>query len=132
MISGSRCGSAQILQGSFVSRLPQVAQLVTALAAVSIASARGIMIVSRFFSMVSAARRAERGPRPGSLASSWISFSISVPAKSVLRRDRRWGRDGRRVDAVRRGDQQALPFERRDHHRVEIIFGLPAEFFLNP
>src|SRR6185437_472388 len=126
MISGSRCGSAQILHGSLVSRLPQVVQLVTALAALSIASARGIMIVSRFFSMVSAARRAERGPSPGSLARSWISLSISVPAKSVLRRN------GKGMNAIGRRGQQALPFQRRDDHGVEVVLGLPAEPFPDP
>src|SRR5580704_8302731 len=125
MISGSRCGSRQMLQGSCVSRLPQVEHVRTASAAVSIASANGIMMASRFFSMVSAARRAERGPKPGSLARSWISFSISVPAKSVLRHS------GKRMDAVRRGGQQALPFQRRDDHGVEVVFGMPAELFLD-
>ena len=34
---------------------------------------------SFFLTSVSAARRAERGPSPGTFARSWISFSISGP-----------------------------------------------------
>ena len=40
----------------------------------------GAIKSSRFLMRWSAARRAERGPRPGSRASSWISRSISGPA----------------------------------------------------
>src|SRR5262249_48608159 len=48
-------------------------------AASCIAWARGSSSWSRFFSSTKAARRAERGPRPGSLASNWIRRSISEP-----------------------------------------------------
>src|SRR5436853_431541 len=46
----------------------------------SVASACGSSRVSRFFSRAKAARRAERGPSPGSLASNWMRRSISCPA----------------------------------------------------
>ena len=45
-----------------------------------IASASGARSVSRFLMSCRAARRAERGPRPGIRARSWIRRSISGPA----------------------------------------------------
>ena len=66
-------------QGLAVSRLPQISQVRVAAAASRIAAASGSSSRSRFFSSTSAARRAERGPRPGSLASNWIRRSISEP-----------------------------------------------------
>src|SRR5713226_8319218 len=75
----SRLGSAQIEQGSIVSRLPHTEQARIARAASARALPSGSIRVSRFFRRWSAARRAERGPRPGSRPSNWISRSISGP-----------------------------------------------------
>src|SRR3954452_18809973 len=47
------------------------------------ALASGVISASRFLIRCSAARRAERGPSPGSRASNWISRSISGPATAV-------------------------------------------------
>src|SRR5262249_42324334 len=47
------------------------------------APASGVINCSRFLMRCSAARRAERGPRPGSRASSWIRRSISGPATAT-------------------------------------------------
>src|SRR6202044_2022986 len=47
------------------------------------APASGVISASRFLIRCSAARRAERGPSPGSRASSWIRRSISGPATAV-------------------------------------------------
>jgi hypothetical protein len=60
--------------------LPQVEQTVIFSSAVCRAAASGAISGSRFLIRNSAARRAERGPRPGSRASSWIRRSISGPA----------------------------------------------------
>ena len=68
MVEASRRGSAQIVQGSLVSMLPQVEQTMTEATATSIASASGTRSWSFFLMRCSAARRAERGPRPGSFA----------------------------------------------------------------
>lgn len=54
-----------------------------AAAALAMAAARGSKSPSRFFKSTSAARRAERGPKPGNFARSWISLSISSPAGDV-------------------------------------------------
>jgi hypothetical protein len=43
----------------------------------------GAINCSRFLMSASAARRAERGPRPGRRASSWIKRSISGPVTAV-------------------------------------------------
>ena len=51
--------------------------------AVCIALVSGAISNSRFLMRCSAARRAERGPRPGSFASNWIRRSISGPATAV-------------------------------------------------
>ena len=51
-----------------------------AAAAACMAEASGSSKRSRFFSSTSAARRAERGPRPGSLESCRMRDSISKPA----------------------------------------------------
>src|SRR5258705_3139857 len=75
-----RSGSRHSAQGSVVSRLPQLEHCLRAAAALASASASGSSSVSRFFSNANAARRAERGPSPGSLASNWIKRSISCPA----------------------------------------------------
>src|SRR6266446_1868907 len=76
----SRVASVQRAHGSVVSRLPQHEHCLSAAAAFAMASAKGSSSVSRFFSNANAARRAERGPSPGSLASNWIKRSISCPA----------------------------------------------------
>src|SRR5258706_6393588 len=75
-----RSGSRHSAQGSVVSRLPQLEHCLRAAAALARASASGSSRVSRFFSSANAARRAERGPSPGSLASNWMRRSISCPA----------------------------------------------------
>src|SRR4029079_11507186 len=51
--------------------------------AVSSAEVSGAISNSRFLMRWSAARRAERGPKPGSRASNWIRRSISGPATAV-------------------------------------------------
>ena len=70
------------------------------------ASASGSISCSRFLMRCSAARRAERGPRPGSRASSWISRSISGPVTdaATLRRSERQLHAGRERQA---GGQRA-------------------------
>src|SRR5262245_50887478 len=83
MIEGSRLGSRQTVQGFCVSTLPQVEQISILSSAVCTAAASGAMICSRFLIRNSAARRAERGPSPGSRARSWIRRSISGPATAV-------------------------------------------------
>src|SRR5205085_2441816 len=83
MAFGSRSGSRQIAQGSAVSRLPQAEQVRIAAAAAPSAAANGSMICSRRLIRNNAARRAERGPSPGSLASSWIRVSSSDADRSA-------------------------------------------------
>ena len=63
-----------------VSTLPQVAQTERFSFTCSSARSSGASAVSRFFIRCSTARRAERGPRPGSRASAWVSASISGEA----------------------------------------------------
>src|SRR5882762_9641987 len=94
---GSRRGSTHTVQGFWVSILPQVRHTSILSIAVWIAAASGLISCSRFLMRCSAARRAERGPRPGRRASNWIRRSISGPATaagigvSTLRsRDHRW------------------------------------------
>src|SRR5689334_18540906 len=65
-------------QGSAVSRLPQIEQARMRCAASASAVAKGSISAERRFRRKSAARRAERGPRPGSLASSWTRRSMSL------------------------------------------------------
>jgi hypothetical protein len=62
--------------GSVASRLPQVEHGETARAQASSASASGSISVSGRLSIASAARWAERGPSPGSRASSLTTRSI--------------------------------------------------------
>src|ERR1700716_936724 len=83
MIAGSRRRSVQTVQGFWVSILPQVLQ--TSILAIAPCSAppSGVISASRFLIRCSAARRAERGPSPGSRASSWIRRSISGPATAA-------------------------------------------------
>src|SRR4029077_17672974 len=80
MIAGSRRGSAHTVQGFWVSILPQVLQTWILSIATCSADVSGVIKASRFLIRCSAARRAERGPRPGTRASSWIRRSISGPA----------------------------------------------------
>jgi hypothetical protein len=80
MIEASRRGSVQTVHGFWVSILPQVLQTTILSIAVSSAAVSGSISTSRFLMRWSAARRAERGPSPGSLARSWIRRSISGPA----------------------------------------------------
>src|SRR3546814_18703451 len=70
-------------QGSVVSTLPQMEQTVSRSFTLSSARRSGTIAVSRFFMRCSTARRAERGPRPGSRASAWVRVSISVVAVTV-------------------------------------------------
>ncbi len=77
--------SAQMAQGSVVSRAPQMEHVRTRAAASASASLKGWSSWSRRFSRASVARRAERGPRPGSFASKAIKRSISGPAEAAIR-----------------------------------------------
>src|SRR4051794_14946477 len=67
--------------GSWVSSEPQAEQVFTRAAASASASASGVRSCSRRLSSASAARLAERGPSPGSLARRPIRRSISGPAE---------------------------------------------------
>src|SRR5260221_10343874 len=80
MIAPSRRGSVHTVHGFWVSMLPQVLQTWILSIATCNAPASGVISASRFLIRCSAARRAERGPRPGSRANSWIRRSISGPA----------------------------------------------------
>ena len=75
----SRFGSLQIVHGSTVSTLPQTEHSQTVSAATCVALASGSNNWSFFLIRCKAARRAERGPSPGSFESNWISVSISGP-----------------------------------------------------
>src|ERR1700680_957828 len=83
MIEPSRRGSVHTVQGLWVSILPQVPQTTILSIATCSAPASGVISASRFLIRCSAARRAERGPSPGSRAKSWIRRSISGPATAV-------------------------------------------------
>src|ERR1700748_2913070 len=83
MIDGSRRGSVQTVQGFWVSILPQFWQTWILSIATCSAPASGVISASRFLIRCNAARRAERGPSPGSRASSWIRRSISGPATAA-------------------------------------------------
>src|SRR5665647_725687 len=83
MIEPSRLGSVHTVQGFWVSILPQVLQTWILSIATCSAPASGVISASRFLIRCSAARRAERGPSPGSRASNWIRRSISGPAIAV-------------------------------------------------
>src|ERR1700758_5076498 len=84
MMEGSRRGSVQTVQGFCVSILPQVLQTWILSIATCSADDNGVISASRFLIRCSAARRAERGPRPGSRARSWTSRSISGPATAPI------------------------------------------------
>src|SRR6202021_2201086 len=83
MMVGSRRGSVHTVQGFWVSILPQVLQTWILSIATCSAPASGVISASRFLIRCSAARRAERGPSPGSRTSSWIRRSISGPATAA-------------------------------------------------
>src|ERR1700733_2687647 len=83
MIDGSRRGSVHTVQGFWVSILPQILQTWILSIATCSAVESGVISASRFLIRCSAARRAERGPSPGSRASSWIRRSISGPATAA-------------------------------------------------
>src|ERR1700733_7155943 len=83
MMAGSRRGSVHTVQGFWVSILPQVLQAWILSIATCNAAESGVISASRFLIRCSAARRAERGPSPGSRASSWIRRSISGPATAA-------------------------------------------------
>ncbi len=83
MMERSRRSSRHRVQGSVESTLPQLEHSETLAAVSASASVSGANSLSWFLMRCRAARRAERGPSPGSLARSWISRSISVP---VVRR----------------------------------------------
>jgi hypothetical protein len=68
-----------------VSSAPHVEHVFTAAAAWAIASANGTIKTSRFFKSCKAARRADRGPSPGTFANWLISLSISGLAVGVVR-----------------------------------------------
>src|ERR1700728_4227930 len=80
MMAPSRRGSVHTVQGFWVSILPQVLQTWILSIATCSAADSGVISASRFLIRCSAARRAERGPSPGSRANSWIRRSISGPA----------------------------------------------------
>src|ERR1700721_1640255 len=80
MMVGSRRGSVHTVQGFWVSILPQILQTWILSIATCSAAESGVINASRFLIRCSAARRAERGPSPGSRARSWIRRSISGPA----------------------------------------------------
>src|SRR3984957_1616398 len=78
--AGSRRASVHTAHGFCVSILPHTRPISIFSIAACKAVASGAMSNSRFLMRNKAARRAERGPSPGSRASSWISRSISGPA----------------------------------------------------
>ena len=63
--------------------VPQTLQMTIFSIAVCSAAPSGAISNSRFLMRCNAARRAERGPSPGSRANSWIRRSISGPATAV-------------------------------------------------
>src|SRR5690348_1490031 len=81
MAESSRRGSVHNVQGFCVSMLPQIRHTEIFSMAVCKAAANGAINSSRFFIRNNAARRAERGPRPGNRASNAIRRSISGPAE---------------------------------------------------
>src|SRR3979490_3233551 len=83
MIAGWGRRSVHTVQGFWVSILPQVLQTWILSIATCSAAASGVISASRFLIRCNAARRAERGPSPGSRASSWIRRSISGPATAA-------------------------------------------------
>src|SRR5580704_8311769 len=82
-MDGSRRASVHTAHGFCVSILPHTRQISIFSIADCKAEASGAISNSRFLIRNKAARRAERGPSPGSRASSWIKRSISGPAAIV-------------------------------------------------
>jgi hypothetical protein len=66
-----------MLHGSDVSTFPQTEQVESLSATFWSETSSGWSAVSRFFIRYSTARRADRGPSPGSRARAWDSVSIS-------------------------------------------------------
>src|ERR1700709_2609114 len=83
MMAGSRRRSVHTVQGFWVSMLPQVLQTSILSIATCSTPTSGVISASRFLIRCNAARRAERGPSPGTRASSWIRRSISGPATAA-------------------------------------------------
>src|SRR5580700_8373824 len=80
IMDGSRRASVHTAHGFCVSILPHTRQISIFSIAACKAVASGAMSSSRFLMRNKAARRAERGPSPGSRANSWIRRSIAGPA----------------------------------------------------
>src|SRR5712664_3172343 len=112
MIEGSRRGSVHTVQGFWVSILPQVLQTWILSIATCSAAESGVISASRFLIRCSAARRAERGPSPGSRASSWIRRSISGPATAAA------------ISGEAQPRRQAEPAGQRLHFLLHCGFGL--------
>src|SRR2546427_3129098 len=122
MMAGSRRVSVHTVQGFWVSILPQTRQTWIFSGAVWIAAASGAMICSRFLMRNSAARRADRGPRPGRRASRAIRRSISGPAAAVgmsdgLLHGGRRRRRAQRRNQLTQAEQGALVFDAGSHFR---------------
>src|SRR5712692_5599173 len=130
MMPGSRRGSVYTVHGFWVSMFPQVRQIAIFSSASCMAAASGAMICSRFLMRKSAARRAERGPSPGSRASSWIRRSISGPAAAAgmvgasdeggatrLLHGLRRRRGAQRLDQLTQAEQGALVLDAGRHFR---------------
>jgi hypothetical protein len=86
-MDGSRRASVHTAHGFCVSILPHTRQISIFSIADCKAEASGAISNSRFLMRNNAARRAERGPSPGSRANSWIRRSISGPAAMEGMRD---------------------------------------------
>src|SRR5580704_15243897 len=82
-MDGSRRASVHTAHGFCVSILPHTRQISIFSIAACKAVASGAISNSRFLIRNKAARRAERGPSPGSRANSAIRRSISGPAAMV-------------------------------------------------
>src|SRR5262245_29303145 len=117
MTDASRRGSVHTVHGFCVSMLPHTRQISILSSAICSAEASGAISGSRFLIRNSAARRAERGPRPGRRASSWISRSISGPATALgtLLHLLHGGRAAQRVDQLAQPEQRTLVVDARRH-----------------
>src|SRR5664279_2303535 len=118
MIAGSRRGSVHTVQGFWVSILPQVLQTWILSIATCSALASGVISASRFLIRCSAARRAERGPSPGSRAKSWIRRSISGPATAAA------------ISGEAQSRRQAKAAGQRLHLFLHRDFGLAPRFIV--
>src|SRR5258708_20524006 len=120
MIAVSRRGSVHTVQGFWVSIFPQVLQTWILSIATCNAAESGVISASRFLIRCSAARRAERGPSPGSRASSWIRRSISGPATA----------EGMLAEAQPRRQSEAAG--QRLHLLLHLGFRLPPPAVMRP